>query len=178
MTDHEAPLFCSTVTCGQQEQTISAQQQRLHASVKQSKFRFVAPTNIAPLKFPLYRIFSRYSHLFLFLFRVRRPFRRVASLCQVRFKTFDLGGHETARKLWKDYFTTVDGVVFLVDALDRQRFPEAKKELDVSEQDGWWLYFIPFRKKLMVGFVGGVLPFWFGFGCRYVLFVTAATVAV
>ena len=38
-----------------------------------------------------------------------------------------------ARKLWRDYFASgVDGVVFIVDAVDRARFPEAKKELDVS----------------------------------------------
>lgn len=49
---------------------------------------------------------------------------------QLKLKAFDLGGHETARRLWQDYTTTVDGVVFLVDAVDRQRLPEAKRELD------------------------------------------------
>lgn len=49
---------------------------------------------------------------------------------QLKLRAFDLGGHETARRLWGDYTTTVDAVVFVVDAIDRQRFPEAKRELD------------------------------------------------
>merc|ERR1712186_171196 len=47
----------------------------------------------------------------------------------IRFRTYDLGGHETARRIWKDYFAAIDGVIFLVDAADRTRFQEAQEEL-------------------------------------------------
>lgn len=48
----------------------------------------------------------------------------------IKFRTFDLGGHEAARQLWREYFAETSGVIYMVDAAERERFPEAKAELN------------------------------------------------
>ncbi|XP_052790246.1 uncharacterized protein LOC128224441 isoform X1 [Mya arenaria] len=51
-------------------------------------------------------------------------------LGRLRFTAYDLGGHPTVRRVWKDYFPAVDGIIFMVDSADSKRFEEAKTELD------------------------------------------------
>lgn len=50
----------------------------------------------------------------------------------IQIQAYDLGGHKEARRLWKDYFSAVDGIVFLTDTAERdpQRLRDMRLELD------------------------------------------------
>ena len=48
----------------------------------------------------------------------------------IKFKAFDLGGHPAARKAWRNYFPTVDAILYMIDAADKERFEESKTELN------------------------------------------------
>ena len=60
----------------------------------------------------------------------QRATHETLDLGPVKFECYDLGGHTEARETWKDYYVDADAIVFMVDAYDRARFLEAKKELD------------------------------------------------
>ena len=55
-----------------------------------------------------------------------QPHRAEVTIGNIRFNSYDLGGHKLARKTWTDYCGTVDGIIFMVDVAATDRLPEVK----------------------------------------------------
>ena len=48
----------------------------------------------------------------------------------VSFTVWDVGGQDKIRPLWRHYFVGTEGLVFVVDSVDKSRFHEARDELN------------------------------------------------
>jgi len=53
----------------------------------------------------------------------------------VQFTVWDVGGQEKLRPLWKHYFSTTDGLIYVVDSLDRERIRKATAEFQAIVND-------------------------------------------
>mmetsp|Transcript_71035 Transcript_71035/g.117638 ORF Transcript_71035/g.117638 Transcript_71035/m.117638 type:complete len:134 (-) Transcript_71035:13-414(-) len=47
----------------------------------------------------------------------------------INFTVWDLGGDLKVRPLWHHYYEGADGLIFVVDSIDRHRIEEARQEL-------------------------------------------------
>ena len=47
-------------------------------------------------------------------------------VAQSSVEVYDLGGAKSIRRIWENYYAEVHGIVFVVDASDESRLPEAK----------------------------------------------------
>ncbi|CAN8260585.1 unnamed protein product [Cochlearia groenlandica] len=57
----------------------------------------------------------------------------------VVFTVWDVGGQEKLRPLWRHYFQNTDGLIYVVDSLDRERIRKAKQEFQVIINDPFML---------------------------------------
>ncbi|PPS01345.1 hypothetical protein GOBAR_AA19319 [Gossypium barbadense] len=53
----------------------------------------------------------------------------------VMFTVWDVGGQEKLRPLWRHYFNNTDGLIYVVDSLDRERIRQAKQEFQAIIND-------------------------------------------
>ncbi|GMI79590.1 ADP-ribosylation factor B1C [Hibiscus trionum] len=57
----------------------------------------------------------------------------------VVFTVWDVGGQEKLRPLWRHYFNNTDGLIYVVDSLDRERIGKAKNEFQTIINDPFML---------------------------------------
>lgn len=53
----------------------------------------------------------------------------------VLFTVWDVGGQEKLRPLWRHYFNNTDGLIYVVDSLDRERIKKARAEFNQIIED-------------------------------------------
>ena len=58
-----------------------------------------------------------------------QPVTDVIKVGHMKLRAVDMGGHEIARRMWLQYSHEADGIVYIVDSVDRERFEEAAVEL-------------------------------------------------
>ena len=56
----------------------------------------------------------------------QQPYSEELTMGKITFKAWDLGGHEAARKTWRNYVSDVDGIIYLVDSSNVKRFEESR----------------------------------------------------
>ncbi|CAH1257923.1 uncharacterized protein [Branchiostoma lanceolatum] len=47
----------------------------------------------------------------------------------VKFTSWDVGGRDKARPLWRHYYPNTDAIIFVLDSNDRERLPEMREEI-------------------------------------------------
>lgn len=49
----------------------------------------------------------------------------------IRFKvnTWDIGGQKAIRGYWKNYYESTDGIIWVIDVSDEERFNQTKEQL-------------------------------------------------
>ena len=69
------------------------------------------------------------GHRWQYSFRLGFNVETVSPAPGITFTVWDIGGQDKIRPLWAHYYQNVDGLLFIVDASDPDRFQEAREEL-------------------------------------------------
>ena len=73
---------------------------------------------------------------FFFFFLVSKGFNvEKVQYKNVVFTVWDVGGQAKLRPLWRYYFNNTDGLIYVVDSLDKQRIDKAKEEFKTIIED-------------------------------------------